>query len=542
MKDISNLSLKLLSADEINKIESFRKSRQTAVLTILFSDIVNSSYATEKLGEQVYSQLRHIHDELFTRIMCADNSGIIIKQIGDSFLCVFAEPSTAVLRAAEFQRAIHSNKEHLTANGYTLMVRIGINLGQVVVENTLAMDIFGTHVNRAARLESIANAGQIITSHSVWENAVGWLKHHDDKKIRWVAYGKTKLKGIENPVTIFGFYPEELGKQKDPKIVSDKKKKNLILALCAVVIVSTSLMFLIKQLNNKSSLNLATEGKKTYYVQFDFSGFNNPANKFKIDTAALEQDLLTQVISVLSPDSVITEDDLIKNFSENGRLYIRHGSNNSDINSTGFFMDTLHLSGALFIKARPLQHEVKDSFSVGSELVIYYEKDSSYTASNRGGSYGLQNAGKQLRNDLQDMLLDTRHWDIQAYVISSNDSIVLFKTTKKAQLRQGTALRFMRGYAAGKEGLQERLIDLQIYIDYYKKNPADSDNVKSYREAYADIKKELKSPGYENGGFATGIDIEGKVIEMYDSTGKAVWHTTEPYPEKPRTGDIIYYK
>lgn len=73
MKDINNLSLKSLSTDEINKIDAFRKSRQTAVLTILFSDIVNSSHATEKLGEEKYSRLRHIHDELFARIMCADS-------------------------------------------------------------------------------------------------------------------------------------------------------------------------------------------------------------------------------------------------------------------------------------------------------------------------------------------------------------------------------------------------------------------------------------------------------------------------------------
>src|SRR4051812_32074122 len=131
MEEVDKLNLQSLSTDEINKIEEFRRAKQTAVLAILFTDIVNSTHATETLGEQTYCKLRHIHDELFTRIMSKDSSGRIIKEIGDSFLCVFAEPSTAVLRAIEFQRAIHSNRENLTVRDYTLKVKIGIHVGQV---------------------------------------------------------------------------------------------------------------------------------------------------------------------------------------------------------------------------------------------------------------------------------------------------------------------------------------------------------------------------------------------------------------------------
>lgn len=90
LNDDNNFAPNSLSSDEVKKIEEFRKSKQTAILSILFSDIVNSTYATEKLGEQAYSKLRHIHDELFRKIMCRDNAGIIIKEIGDSFLCVSA--------------------------------------------------------------------------------------------------------------------------------------------------------------------------------------------------------------------------------------------------------------------------------------------------------------------------------------------------------------------------------------------------------------------------------------------------------------------
>ncbi len=144
----------LLQPTEIEKIEQFRRSKRTAVLTILFTDIVGFTQFTEDAGETTSSEYRHIHDDLFIETVTKDGSGEIVKQIGDSFLAVFAEPSTAVLRALEFQKKMEENKERLTYNDYTLTVRIGIHLGQVSIEDSIQPDIFGRHVNRASRIDS----------------------------------------------------------------------------------------------------------------------------------------------------------------------------------------------------------------------------------------------------------------------------------------------------------------------------------------------------------------------------------------------------
>ena len=50
MENIFSASVQPLDADEINKIEAFRKSKKTAVLSILFTDIVNSTLGAELIG------------------------------------------------------------------------------------------------------------------------------------------------------------------------------------------------------------------------------------------------------------------------------------------------------------------------------------------------------------------------------------------------------------------------------------------------------------------------------------------------------------
>lgn len=152
----------LLGRDEIAQVDSFRKAKNTAVLAILFSDIEHSTSAAEQLGEQAFTTMRRLHDKLFVETMTRDNSGRIIKEIGDSFLCVFSEPSTAVERAVEFQQAISEHRDALSNEGYSLKVRVGIHFGQVAIENDIAIDIFGQHVNRAARIQSIAEGGKCL--------------------------------------------------------------------------------------------------------------------------------------------------------------------------------------------------------------------------------------------------------------------------------------------------------------------------------------------------------------------------------------------
>ena len=80
----------------------------------MFTDIVGFTQFIEENGEGKANEIRKIHDELFVDIITRDEAGEVIKQIGDSCLAVFAEPSIAVERILEFQNEIKKKKEEFT--------------------------------------------------------------------------------------------------------------------------------------------------------------------------------------------------------------------------------------------------------------------------------------------------------------------------------------------------------------------------------------------------------------------------------------------
>ena len=75
-----------------------------------------------------------------------------------------------------------------------LLYRIGINLGDVIVENG---DIFGDGVNVAARLESIAEPGGICISAAV-RDQVG-----DRLDVGFEDLGEHTVKNISRPIRVF---------------------------------------------------------------------------------------------------------------------------------------------------------------------------------------------------------------------------------------------------------------------------------------------------------------------------------------------------
>ena len=121
-----------LNPKELQKVDEFRQSRKTAVLTILFTDIVGFTEFIETVGDSKSQEIKRIHDELFIDIVTRDGAGEIVKQIGDSFLAIFSEPSTAVERSLEFQSGLSNIKDQITLGLYTLKVRVGLvkNIGE----------------------------------------------------------------------------------------------------------------------------------------------------------------------------------------------------------------------------------------------------------------------------------------------------------------------------------------------------------------------------------------------------------------------------
>jgi class 3 adenylate cyclase len=192
-----------MSGLEQGKIKAYIQKHHTAMLTVMFTDIEGYTELTERQGDSYVAKLRQYHDELLKTIIEENDSGLVVKFIGDAVMAVFSEPSVGVKRAIDIQVALEQfNKDHTEFED--IAVRIGLHVGQIAVEDDVQMDIFGRHVNRAARVESLAAGGQVLVTYPVWDSAKGWLDSSDE--IDCVAHGSYLLKGIPEPIEIFEVY------------------------------------------------------------------------------------------------------------------------------------------------------------------------------------------------------------------------------------------------------------------------------------------------------------------------------------------------
>jgi len=80
-------------------------------------------------------------------------------------------------------------------------VRVGLNAGEPIAEDE---DLFGTAVNRAARIAAMAQGGEILVANVVRELAEG-------KDFLFGDRGETALKGFDDPVRLFEVKWQEEG-------------------------------------------------------------------------------------------------------------------------------------------------------------------------------------------------------------------------------------------------------------------------------------------------------------------------------------------
>jgi class 3 adenylate cyclase/DNA-binding SARP family transcriptional activator/TolB-like protein len=151
-----------------------------------------------------YSRLMHEDEEAthatfsstmmgFVQPSVRRHAGRIVKSTGDGFIAEFASAVEAVRCALEFQEAI-ARKASPVPEKRRLLFRVGIDVGDIIVEKH---DIFGDHVNIAARLEQLAEPGGILISASVHDYV------RDRIACRFEDTGPRQVKNITRPIQAF---------------------------------------------------------------------------------------------------------------------------------------------------------------------------------------------------------------------------------------------------------------------------------------------------------------------------------------------------
>ena len=159
---------------------------------ILVADVVGYSRLMEQDETGAFERLRAHRKELFEPAI-ARHHGRVFKLMGDGLLAEFASVVDAVECAGALQQGMVERNSSL-ADGQRINFRIGINLGDVIVEGD---DRHGEGVNIAARLQEIAGSGGICVSAKVHDEV------HRKLSFAFDDMGERQFKNIAAPIRVY---------------------------------------------------------------------------------------------------------------------------------------------------------------------------------------------------------------------------------------------------------------------------------------------------------------------------------------------------
>jgi adenylate cyclase len=167
-------------------------SQTRRLAAILAADVVGYSRLIGADEGGTLERLKALRRELLDPKI-AEHKGRLVKTTGDGLLVEFGSVVDALRCAVEVQREMTGRNAGVPPDN-RIELRVGINVGDIVVEDG---DIFGDGVNVAARLEALAEPGEICVSARVQEDAAGRLD------LAFEDLGEQQLKNIARPVRAY---------------------------------------------------------------------------------------------------------------------------------------------------------------------------------------------------------------------------------------------------------------------------------------------------------------------------------------------------
>jgi class 3 adenylate cyclase len=205
-------------------------------VTLMFSDIEDSTPLNERLGDAAWLEVLHAHDDLI-RHHVQEHGGFVVKTMGDGFMVAFGSAEAGVRCAVGIQEALGplpsppplgegervdgggapemgANLPATGGRGYTdrggerspqdasrvppVRVRIGLHTGEAVRQGD---DFYGRHVNFAARVGAAAVGGEVLVSTAVFERL---------RRMDVLTLGEARevaLKGFEGTHVVYAVRP-----------------------------------------------------------------------------------------------------------------------------------------------------------------------------------------------------------------------------------------------------------------------------------------------------------------------------------------------
>lgn len=173
--------------EEFIGIDQRSQTAGQATRTVLFTDIEGSTSMVDRLGDDEARTITREIDQL-TLTAIRDHQGVQVKTMGDGVLAWFGAASAGVEAAVQIQSQLANHERYSD-----VYVRIGLSAGEPIAESD---DLYGTTVNQAARIMSMAQGGEILVSDLVRGLLQGRRYQFEDR-------GTHQLRGFRESVQIF---------------------------------------------------------------------------------------------------------------------------------------------------------------------------------------------------------------------------------------------------------------------------------------------------------------------------------------------------
>jgi class 3 adenylate cyclase len=146
------------------------------LMTVLFTDIVDSTARAAAMGDRSWRALLEQHDTYAARAV-AQHRGVVVKRTGDGLLATFDGPGRGVRAARAVQDAVRP---------LGIEVRAGLHTGEV---ERRADDVAGIGVHIGARVSALAGPGEVLVTSTVKDLVIGSELTFDHR-------GACALKGV----------------------------------------------------------------------------------------------------------------------------------------------------------------------------------------------------------------------------------------------------------------------------------------------------------------------------------------------------------
>jgi len=186
---------------DLFRIQALPKDLKLKVsnVTILFTDLKSSTELYEKIGDMSAYNLVQDHFDILMD-STRNHSGAIIKTIGDAVMASFTSPVESLLAALDMMNRIKKMNEF--DRGHEVAIKVGLHTGTAIAVNANeTLDYFGQTVNLAARVQGLAEGGEIWITAPIYN--IDEIKNILDSNGYRAQEHSAVLKGLSMATTVY---------------------------------------------------------------------------------------------------------------------------------------------------------------------------------------------------------------------------------------------------------------------------------------------------------------------------------------------------